>query len=139
MQVRALLCDAADEHSPPIDQCAGSQYFDALDRTNLSPHDNMDALFVLWSVNPEVLHHRASPPEGNKEDVAQNDISVAEKTATEVVYILPDSYNRNITQVTDSRQCQPPQQNVLDATTPVASSKSRPIPPPEAAPGLLTV
>ena len=52
MQVRALLCDAAEER-------AVFQYCDAHNRTSLSPHDNVDAQSVLKSVNPKVLYHRA--------------------------------------------------------------------------------
>ncbi len=65
MKVHALLCDATDKHAPlthehalPIDERADSQYYDARDRTNLSPHDDVDALSVLRSVNPKVLYHR---------------------------------------------------------------------------------
>ncbi len=45
--------------------------------------------------------------EGNQEEVAQDDISVTEKSVAEVVFILLDRYDRNLTEVTDSRQCQP--------------------------------
>ncbi len=63
MQVRALLCDAADEHAPPIheydlpiDERADSQYCDARYRTNLSPHEDVDALSVLNESYQETVY-----------------------------------------------------------------------------------
>ncbi len=48
-----------------------------------------------------------SPAEGNQEEVAQDDISMTEKSETDVVNILVKWYDRNIKHVMDSRQYQP--------------------------------
>ncbi len=45
--------------------------------------------------------------EGYQEEAGQDSISVTDKSVAEVVFILLDRYDRNLTKVTDSRQCQP--------------------------------
>ncbi len=44
---------------------------------------------------------------GNQGKVTQASISVTEKSVAEVVCILLDRYDRNITRMAGSRQCQP--------------------------------
>ena len=58
----------------------------------------------------------------NQEKAALDDVSVTDKSEAEVVYILLDRYEGNITLLTDIRHWQPCSQNVLAHKTPVASS-----------------
>ncbi len=64
-------------------------------------------------------------------------ISVTEKSVAEVVYILLDRYDRNITHVTDSRQYQLRWQSDLASRMPVACPKGAPSPTQKAASGVL--
>ena len=48
---------------------------------------------------------------------------MTKKSAAEVVYILLDKYDANITLVMSSQQCQPCRQNDLAGRTPLASQK----------------
>ena len=49
----------------------------------------------------EVLATRF-PAEGNQEEATRDDISVTEKSVAEVVLVLLDRHDRNLTQVTDN-------------------------------------
>ena len=58
--------------------------------------------------------------EGNQEETAQDNISVTEQSVGEVAFILLDRYDRNLTEVTNSRQSQPCRQKNLASKTPLA-------------------